>query len=422
LKIIFISEGFRKSTLKLQPWRRIKEVSSKINQGSINVTIFSDRAENESESEDICGVYVKRFENVMWSPLFKRQKLLNEIAKEKADVVFWHGSPLSALYLSRLKSIGVPLVWDIDVDITNLRSLRCLSLRELFSPHHFFLWQKFLIALFPKELLKNVGNSFFISKIIVPNATLKNKLSEIGINANKIIIISSAIEKSNLTPLPLKSDLANFKQELGFQSDDFILTYFGSPCTLRGTDTAILAIRRILEIDEEIKKNIKLVILSRRKKVGINSDNSDVLLEKEEQYLNTLVRKNDLSHNVVIVSGYLEKEIMNKYLFASDVIALPFKIVLSEPPLSILEAMYLQKLVITTSTGSLPEIIGGKRGLLCEPGDPESLAKKILSIINKPKIIADLEVNGKTFAEAMPSWEDISKRYLELINQIITEV
>ena len=62
---------------------------------------------------------------------------------------------------------------------------------------------------------------------------------------------------------------------------------------------------------------------------------------------------------------------------ACDLVALPFEIVPSDAPLSLLEAQALGKPVVTTNVGCLAELVSQGAGYLAQPADPHSLAQAL---------------------------------------------
>jgi glycosyltransferase involved in cell wall biosynthesis len=363
-------------------------------------------------TEKIEEMTIKRMRHLVWAPIFARRKVIRTILENKPDLVVWHGTHLSAVYLSQLRSIGKPLIWDIDRDLHGWEIFKPVSFRGMLNPHHNFLWQHVLTAFLPRSLIKAVANSGFVNKIIVPSKPLKISLSSIGIEPNKIAVVPSTVDKDASKPATIEEESQKFTNKIIGNSDDLMVAYFGSPCTLRGVDTAILSMQRIL-----IKRqDVKLVIFSRRN-LGYNTAD-DWHLKAEEEALIELVKRLGLTKNVKVVSGTLDKSTLKQYLTSSFVVVLPFKLILSEPPLTVLEAMSMGKVVITTNLGSLPEIVGEDRGILIDPGDSDALARTILFLADHQKESAQIGKNAQQYAANFPTWEHIAQKFTELLNGI----
>lgn len=380
---------------------------------AVDVAILSDKSSDDSDVEIVDGIPVNRMSHLIWAPILKKKALFQNIVRSKPDVVVWYGTYLSAAYLTQLRSIGKPLIWDIERDLYGLKIFRGISFREMFHPHHSFLWQQILTALIPRPMIRVVANSAFISRIVVPSQSLKMPLCEIGVEPAKIVVVPSTLEKTDYACSTISKSSQESKKKAGFGADDFIVAYFGSPCTLRGVDEAIFSMRKILTK----RKDIKLVIFSRRD-LG-ESSVADGYLKAEEENLMRLIRKEGLEEYIRIIPGILDRFKLQQYLCASDVIVLPFKLVLSEPPLSVLEAMSMGKAVVTTNLGSLPEIVGGDRGILIDPNNPEQLATVILYLAGRADISLHLGEIARKFASALPSWDDVTIDLMQVLNAAI---
>jgi len=407
-----VCEGFSRRSLLLQPWHRVFAISKRMAaKRGFSVFIISDRTPNSSEFEEIDGISVTRINRLTLVGIFGKRELAKVVLKDNPDVVIWYGSPLSAIYLNQLRTIGKPVIWDIDMDIPALRSLGRLSFRELLNLDHNLFLPQLLTIMYPKFIMKRVANSRFINRIIVPGQSLKNSMCKIGVNPEKIRVLPSTIERIDSKS---EGERGLPRSTFGFGQTEFIVTYFGSPCTLRGTDTAVLSMRKILAS----KKNVKLVILSRRKTNGTSAENRH--LKSEEDYLRKLIRQTGIENNVQILPGIMNKDQLINYLLISDVIVLPFKIVFSEPPLSVLEAMNLGKVVITTSLGTLSEIVGNGRGILVEPNNAQALAQVILFLADHPEEAAQIGEKAKHFVSGLYDWDDVTHNFEELLRETVT--
>ena len=103
-------------------------------------------------------------------------------------------------------------------------------------------------------------------------------------------------------------------------------------------------------------------------------------------------------------------------LQAMDVFALPS---LSEGlPLSILEALALQKPVVATNVGGIPEIVeDGATGYLVPLRDPEALADKILLFLRDPRLAASIGQAGRKKVETAFGLEKMVRDYQSLYEE-----
>lgn len=107
------------------------------------------------------------------------------------------------------------------------------------------------------------------------------------------------------------------------------------------------------------------------------------------------------------------REDVPSLLQAMDVFVLPS---LSEGlPLSVLEAFALQKPVVATNVGGIPEIVkDGSTGYLVPPKNPEALAEKILMLLRDPQKAANIGQAGRKRAEEAFGLEQMIRKYQSL--------
>jgi len=139
----------------------------------------------------------------------------------------------------------------------------------------------------------------------------------------------------------------------------------------------------------------------------------------EERALRRLVEKKNIMDSVEIVSGILEKKDLKMYLAVADVVCLPFKLVISDVPISILESMAIGKPTISTCTDGIPELLEG-RGLLVKPNDSDQLARSILSLLTDPSLAAKLAKNAREFmCNEYPRWNQIEENFVDQMREFI---
>ncbi|MDQ4077550.1 MAG: glycosyltransferase, partial [Chloroflexota bacterium] len=155
------------------------------------------------------------------------------------------------------------------------------------------------------------------------------------------------------------------RAQLGYSPEDTVVLYFGSPAPLRGLHTLVRALGRARQTDP----SLKLLILSRRR--------ADELVAADAE-LREVLDASDVKDHVQVVSGFLPTFALVRHVASSDIVALPFELVPSDAPLSLLEARALAKPVVTTRVGCLPELVAGGPHYLAEPGDPHSLAQGLI--------------------------------------------
>lgn len=394
---IFIS-NFSKKTVILQPWNYAYKIANALASLGNNVTLFTNRQSGFFPASSFLDapfrlLTVSGFRSLNGGDL-------RIIEKEEPDVIYWFGNSLSGISIRKAKCLQIPLVLHISAPHYSLSDLRSLSLRD--ALRH---WIHLLTAVPPGSIVVRMLNDDTIGFITVPNEVMKNRLSELGVSKEKIMVAPLSFEAKGFIYADSKTML-NARKELGFGKEEFIATYLGSPDTVRGTDILL----RSANILKSRLRDFTIVILSRRDHIERSED---------EKMLFQLLRKNDLPDVVKIVPGILSKEIVKSYLSASNVIVLPFKITQCEPPLAILEAMAIGKPVVTTKTCGLHEIIDFDRGFLVRPKDANDLARALYYLSQNPETATELGQRARDFVLELPSWNDLGKWTEKVLCQAI---
>jgi len=154
--------------------------------------------------------------------------------------------------------------------------------------------------------------------------------------------------------------------------------------------------------------HIRLLVLSRQPKDEQFPDYISVL---------KVIKENNMEQRVRIVTGFLSQEQLIQRLSECDAIALPFELVPSDVPISILEALALGIPLITTNVACLPELVPAGTGILLPPGNAPLLGEAILKLSADIRLRQNLANLGKK--QAM-SWVSASDNH-EVWNNLLYE-
>ena len=91
----------------------------------------------------------------------------------------------------------------------------------------------------------------------------------------------------------------------------------------------------------------------------------------------------------------------------------------------VMEAMYNKCPVVGADAGGVPEEVAAyETGLLYQPGDPEQMAKKIISLLKDPERMLKMGLAGRnrvdTIFEKKRLCEKIQKHYEEMMQEKVT--
>jgi len=125
--------------------------------------------------------------------------------------------------------------------------------------------------------------------------------------------------------------------------------------------------------------------------------------------LSEICRKRGIEKNVKFLGTVSEEEKVKLY-FSADIFILPSYA--EGQPIAILEAMAAGLPVISTTVGSIPEVITkGEHGFLIEPGDYSSLAENIKLLLREDKLRNKI---GQSNYEVAREKYDINRVFSEI--------
>ena len=106
------------------------------------------------------------------------------------------------------------------------------------------------------------------------------------------------------------------------------------------------------------------------------------------------------------------------FLAEIDVYALLSGIDMS--PLTLLEAQLMEKPVVATNVGGIPELMkDGETGFLVTKNNPEELAEKISILVNDNKKSESMSKKGKDFVSTNFNWDKICHDFLDCLKNMI---
>ena len=390
MKVAIICFEFKESNLRKQPWRYVYEIAKGLKSSGHEVFIIT----NSNDDTDIAGIRVFGVGKLSIPSKGESKEIMDILDRENPDkVVMLLG--LTSFLRARFE-IKQPVIGILTSPVYSLRELiRNVGIRDLIA------YRRYTVI----HVINSLAPSFFVRKwsqkfeyIIVLSQRNRERLIKKGVPANKVIVIPPGIDEKFLE-LPESETIERIRSEISPDGAPIVM-YYTSPLTLRGTDTLVKALPYILE-----EKEVKLLILSR-------PDYRSVL--KEEHKLRKLAEKLNVEKNLVIISKYLSPKEVKAYVSSADMVALPFKLVLSDVPLSILEAMALGKAVIGTDVDGIPEILKDK-GLIVRPNNPKDLANAVILILNDKKLKYELKTATKEYINQWRRWNDVVEEFLKLI-------
>lgn len=388
MKIVICCSNFTHENLRLMPWRYIHELAKGFQHSGHEISVVSIGNSNHLTSICIDGIEV--FHAAVSDLFIDRMKRLKEF-----DYILWSSSPLTALYHRQFSTLGKPFIllftgpfYSIG-DVARAHML-CIPWKQLLTHYK--------NALVPLRWTKRLIAAEYVKSVVVLSKRNEDILKKIKISGDKVKAIPPGYEFHS-EPLRGENSLEAVRERLALPHHEKLIIYLGSLYEIRGISILVKAFSQIIKTC----KNVSLLVLARTERGN------------EINALMTQIKQLRIEGKAIIKSGILDTKTVQSYLYASDIIALPFVLVPSDMPVAALEAMSLGKPVITTDIDGMPEMIQG-RGIVVKPGSVKELAEAIKRLSQDDELYAQMQRNCRDYMADYPSPEHVSQRFLALLN------
>ena len=168
--------------------------------------------------------------------------------------------------------------------------------------------------------------------------------------------------------------------------------YVGSAKAIRGFDVLLDAMQKLKG------SGVKLRILAR----AADRRQMNGLIEK--------VRQRGLRQDVDVIGGWLPAEELANQVRLAKAVVLPFVLVPSELPVSVIESVAVGTPVIVSDVDGLPEAAGGA-GMVVRAGDAAGLADTMLRMHEDATLMSRLKTAAINQASKIPEWPAVSAQW-----------
>jgi glycosyltransferase involved in cell wall biosynthesis len=402
MKLCLVTEGMAPSRWRLQPWRYLLETARLFQQLGHSVVIISNPEAGRPENDQVQGVPVQRIPNIR--PIWRMPNLALEqmIAQQQPDALIWHVGLTSFLHFDVIHRLAVPSFGIFTSPIYRLAELLRPGLLHLLLEKELSIMH--LLGLFiPTWAIRRQMQKAGLRQLITLSETTRQGLIQRGVTADRLMTILPGLDARWLEPVSTP-EVKAVRRQLDFLPEDIVVAYAGPPMRLRGLDILIAAFAQA----KQSVPHLKLLILSRR---------DAAKQTRAEQRIRNLISSFRLDTAVKWVSAALDQTAFKQSLAASTIVALPFELVSSDMPLTILEALALGKPVLTTRLACLPEMIPPGDELAAS-GDVQSLARALQHLVADPAGRAARADRARQFAEQWGSWEDRSVQWEQVLQRL----
>jgi glycosyltransferase involved in cell wall biosynthesis len=383
------------------PDPRVKnEAVSLVNSGH-EVFLFCLTYGEQKTAEVIHGIQVQRFlSNTLEYKLsalaytipvytfLMQKKITSFIKTHQIEALHIHDMRIAQSVFNANKKFKLPVVLDLHDNMPEVIKL---------YPHLQKFPGKYIIS--PKRWKQKEEE--FIEKadkvITVSPEFLSTLERRIPAARNKLVLVPNTIRSSFFEDYTLEEAIVNKYK------NNFVLLYLGDTHLRRGLQTAIASLQKI---SKKIPQ-IKLVIVGR--------NTTDSILKQQAKELNV--------EQFIDFEGWKNVSLFQSYILSSDICISPlhrnlqhdvayankiFQYMSFGKPLLVSDAIAQKKLIEKT-----------KSGLVHKEKDVEGFAQKILKLYYDASLRKQLGENGEKFVRNDFSWEQTSKKLINLYDTLL---
>jgi glycosyltransferase involved in cell wall biosynthesis len=177
-------------------------------------------------------------------------------------------------------------------------------------------------------------------------------------------------------------------------SEETIFLYTGSPKRIRGFNLILDAFSMLS------REKIKLRILAR------GADQSEV------EKIKLRLKQRGLLRHTQVIGGWMSPGQLRQHISNADAVLLPFILVPSELPVTVMEVIACGTPPIVSDIDGLPEAVGDC-GMVVPQADAKQLAKAIVKFHKDSRIGEQFRSHCLERYNSMDSWEDTAKKWVK---------
>ena len=397
MKIAIHCFEFREENLRRQPWRYVWELAKFFRGRGEEVYIVTDR-QGEAPAAHTGGIATIHL---------PREEFYHHLAEHVGENDFQLLFDVQGLHsflnnsrLRILKRLPIPIVGVLTSPVYVMPELLRVSITEWFTNGK-YLARLMLGAMLPPNWLINRMQSVNALTVVLSNHSMQ-RIIDMGMDARRIISIPPGRDPGMLNDSQAGAEMRKSPENGAVRR----FLYLGSPLTLRGSDTVLKAFAGLCRNNP----NTHLTMLCRTEHEELQP-----VVRKLKRYCGLL----GIADKTAFISGVLPSRQVDEYIGRSDVILQPFKIIISEMPLAILEGMTKGKAVISTSVDGIPELLANERGVVVPPGDSLALARAMKQLVHKPERIRRIGANAREYVlHQHPDWDTTFSRLAEKLSNM----
>lgn len=387
-KILMLSQTLFPPDIRLE-----KEIKS-LNEEGYHIIVICNKFDNKPDNDyEYCRIerlsvpfrkpYLNKIINfpIFFNPRYIF-KIVGNIVKERPHFIHAHDLPMVPLALLMKLLFGTPVVYDMHENYPE--ALKVFEKKGLINLIFKNYW---LARLLDRFCIK------YSDKIITVVEENKERLLRLGVNSEKVKVVSNTVDLSTFGHKKIDEQIAEM------YSNKFVVIYAGRVNPERGLETPILSI----DLIKDKMPEILLVILGNGPAVN---------------YLTKLAKEKKVE-NFIRFIPWVGHEKVNSYLsFASVcIIAWPNNNFTNTTiPHKLFEYMSQSKPVLVSDAEPLKRVVTEtKSGRIFRSNDPASFAEEIIKF-KDDKI--NYGENGKNAVLRQYNWQNDKRNLLELYKNL----
>lgn len=365
---VFVIFDFTQKNIPLQPWRYLYEMALHLDKKG-RVVIITNDGQGEKE---VGGLPVYSIPRISPGETGKLKEMIESFG---AYEVYWWASPRTYFYKALFESLQQKV---------NLLYTGPVYYNKEIIPVLPFIgreqWRTYISEMLtPHSLTKRLINHSCINKVITLSNRNKERLAAMGCHKEKIVVTGIG-----------KDVFGDEHKMIGTVRRPRQLLYITSATKIRGIEMLLHVFAKLVRLHP----SLELRILARPS----NGNNTKMV--------RSLLARLGLQQHVHIVEGWLSKTEILHELAACRALVMPFLLVHSEMPVSILEAFSVGTPVIAPDLDGITELIKN-RGLPYIHHKPGSLQAAIELMLDDDALHQTYSSQALAFWKERPHWSNL---------------
>ncbi|MBI5655854.1 MAG: glycosyltransferase family 4 protein [Geobacter sp.] len=377
MRIAFCVYGFTADVTKLQPWLTILHVANYLSEHGWDVHILTDA----DTGNFLDGINIHVIDSLRATNKEQVWRMLNVIGAECCVVLTTPLNLVSSGWYQYLpKRLVAFLSYPFYTNSELLRALPHLTLEDIKTYYRH--------ALIPRVVWAGNLRRYFKSVVAQSPRT-----------ANRVADAASAEMMRYAIPAGIDLDVwkpCDLKPELPVGNTRYL--YLGWTKAIRGFDVLVRAFRDIAGPDTE------LLVLAR------GATDEELAMTQHR------LAAAGLDKSVRFIGGWMSQEDLRSEISQASVVVLPFVLVPSELPVSVMECIACGTPVIGTDIDGLPDAIG-KAGMVVRSGSVGSLSEAMLLVHKDREALARMRAACVESRNNMMSWRQVSAEWMQILQE-----